>query len=240
MSPGCQDHVSTSSRSPMGLQQDILETMGWIIAAAVLLVPFVLFSYHPHPAARIGLLLFWLVCGAASACCFFGAGQLNRELQTSQRYELPASPGRHSIELTPLPQMSMKGVLHGGAGTVPRATLEKLKWSFSEKVPVTWFIVKEYDEPDPGDTLLFYVDWPSGPPYRLEYEVEEGLMDALRQRALVVTYDRSARHILAEGLVVIRLLAWASCLWGGLWMVVQARQEWTRRRQVRLASPAGG
>jgi hypothetical protein len=104
---------------------------------------------------------------------------------------------------------------------------------------VTWFTVKEHDEPPAGDTLLFYVDWPSAPPYRLEYEVLEGLTETLRPLVLVVTYDRSARHILEDGLAFIRILAWTSCLWASVWMVVQVAQERARRRKKNASGPAG-
>jgi hypothetical protein len=209
--------------------------MGWLIAAAALLIPPILVHHYSHLAARIGLLLFWLACGGASAYCFWGTAQMERQLQMSHRYELPGSPGRHRIELTPLPQISMRGVLRGGAGILPPTTLAKFKWSFPETVPVTWFSVKEYDEPEPGDTLLFYVDWPSAPPYRLEYEVSEALTDALRNRVLIVTHDRSAKHILEDhGLAILRVLAWVSCLWGILWMIVQGVQE-RKRRGLRMS-----
>lgn len=215
--------------APDPLPQAILEAMAWFIAAAALLLPFILLKYSRHPAGRVGLLLVWLACLAGGAFSYTCARKIDRDLETVHTYHLSASPGTHLVVIAPLSQRSMKGVLTGGA--IALDPLKKPKWRFTDKfVPVTWFAAREHDPAEADQTLLFYVEWggPDGP-LTLEYQVDEEAGELLRGKSLIVTHDSSAKHMLRDhARVVLDLLAWVLCLWGGLWLVVSAAIELVR------------
>jgi hypothetical protein len=209
--------------------------MPWLILLALLIVPFILASQSRHPVGRIGLLLFWLALEVYVGFLVREGLRIQKDLETPHSYALAGTPGAQRIEIAALSQGSMKGVLRGGNGVLPRAELEKFHWKFRDAVLATWFEAPQHEELDPGDTFLFRAQW-SGPT-TLEYEVDAAAARVLAGRQLLVSHDRSAEHMLRDhALTPINVGAWALGLWGGLWMVVQGVQECTRRRAPKPGS----
>jgi hypothetical protein len=211
--------------------------MGWLVVLGVLMLPFILARFSCHLVVRLALLLFWLGCLGVAAWFFSAARQIEKDLETVHSYPLSDVPGTHLVTITPLSQRSMKGVLIGGAGEPPPDELKTLNWRFTDKfVPATWFESDRYDLPAPGRTPLFHVAWggPDGP-LHLEYQVGEGNRGLPRDRALMITHDPSAKHMLRDhGRAVLELCAWSLLVWGALWMTVQLAME-VHRRRVRAA-----
>jgi hypothetical protein len=204
--------------------------MPWIILLTLLVLPFLL-AQSRHAAARIGLLAFWLGLGVYVALLLREARRIEDDLRTQQRHVLENTVGVHRVEIAGMSQGSMKGVLRGGDGVLSRPDLETFRWKFRDAVPATWFEPRQHEETEPGDTLLFHAQWAG--PTSLEYRVDEANARVLAQRTLIVSHDSSAEHMLRDhALSPIHVGAWALGLWGGLWMVVQGVQEWTRRRRA--------
>jgi len=208
--------------------------MGWLIILAVLIVPFLLNACSRHPAARLGLLMFWLACAGGLGYLLLQAAKIRSDLETMHIYLLPNTVGVHHVEIAALSQGSIKAVLKGGAGPLSRPQLERFRWAFPERIRTTWFEPRQYDETGPGEIFLFHALL--GDPDFLEYQVDEAGAELLSGRTLVVTHDLSAKHMLRDhALLSAEIAAWILGLWGGLWMIVQAVQEWRRRHPAPVA-----
>lgn len=216
--------------------------MEWLVALLILVVPFLLIRYSRHLAARLGLLVFWLACGAGGAWFLAEARKVEKDLETVYTYPLASTPGTHRVPLAPLSQGSMKGVLRGGAQPAGRPELEKAGWSFTDpKIRVTWFEAREHDPAEPDETLLFYVDWwGSGtPPAILEYRVDESRQSWFQGRTVRIGHDGSAKHLLRDhALVFLNLFGGVLLIWGGLWLLVQVLQI-SMRPKKNASLPAG-
>ncbi len=206
--------------------------MAWLIIVPILISPFVFASYYRRIWARIGLGVVWLSCGTGACFFFRGASELARDLTTVHRYELPYSPGAHTVSIRRLSQGSMLGLLEGGEGRPSRASLERLKWKFSADVVVDWFELPEHEALAASESALFKVGWPQArDPILLTYQVEPADAELLKSRRLVVRHDSSAIHMLgAHGSAILSVLGWMSALWGALWVGVQLLAERKRRR----------
>src|SRR5262245_9935830 len=146
--------------------------MTWLVVLGVLVAPFVLAARRHSLAARLTLALFWISCLAAGTWFLREVRRIEAEIQSVRLYPLPSTPGAHEIRVARPSQGSMKAALRGA---LPRADLEKLRWSFAEPVAfAAWFEAREDDGPAPGDAALFYVDeHHSKEPLTLRYRIEE-------------------------------------------------------------------
>jgi len=214
--------------------------MVWLVAAVVLILPFVLLRFQRHPAGRMGLGLFWLGCLGAGAWFLYHAREAKRDLDSVRTYALPDSPGTHQITVVSPSQKSMKAVLRGGQGVLSPADLKKFDWRFPERsVSAEWFESKEHDEPDPGETLLYYVGYhgTAGGTLTLEYQVVAETAPMLGGRSLVVGHDGSARHMIRGHLLpLLYLFGWGLMAWGVLWMSVQLGVA-LKARRLRPSGP---
>ena len=215
--------------------------MGWLVALAILVLPFVLVRFDRQRAVRIALALFWSACACGGAWFLIQAHKAETDLETVRTYALPDVPGTHRVTITPPSQKSMKAELRGGDGVLSPEALKKLDWRFLERfVPATWFDPKQHDQPDAGSTLLFYVDWGTQDgPLTLEYKVEPETAALLHGRSLVVGHDGSARHMIRDHLLpALKILGWGLIVWGGLWTIVQVVRE-SMRAKKNASGPAG-
>lgn len=213
--------------------------MTWLAVLAVLIVPFVLAARQQRLAARMTLALFWISCIAAGGWFLVQVRRIEADIQSVQLYALPSTPGDHAIRIARPSQGSMKGTLRGG-GALQRGDLEKLRWSFAESGALDmWFDPREYDGPEPGEVLLFYVDeWHSKDALTLQYRIEGSDAAFLKGRTLVVGHDSGARHILRDHAeVFLYLVGWALLAWGALWMIVQVVGVVTHRRSPLQGEP---
>jgi hypothetical protein len=197
--------------------------MAWLVVLAVLVAPFLLTAHRQRLAGRLTLTLFWISCVASGIWFLAQARRVEADIRSVHLYPLPETPGNHSLRVVRPSQGSMKGTLRGGAA-LRRGDLEKLRWSFAEAVTLSsWFDPREHDEPEPGETLLFYVDEShSKDALTLQYRIEEPDTALLKGRTLVVGHDAGARHILRDhAQIFLDLFGWALLAWGVLWMIVQ-------------------
>jgi hypothetical protein len=211
-----------------------------LIVLALLTLPVVFSILYRRPWARVGLALVWLACGGVAVFFFRGVADLQRDLDTVHRYDLPSSTGDHSVPIRRLSQGSMLGVLTVGEGRPSRAELERLKWTFPPGVAVEWFDVR-HEDVAADEAPLFQVAWSSSQdPVTLTYHVDDSSEAVLKSRVLVVRHDSSARHMLRDhGVEWVRLLAWAAAGWAGLWLLVQMVAERLRRRPLENVETAG-
>jgi hypothetical protein len=172
---------------------------------------------------------------------------MHEDLDTRDIYDLPAdTPGRHSIQIKPLSQGSMLGVLVGIDGArAPEvfSTTEALaacSWEFTEGVNAQWF--NWAYEGSCIDTsvevkLFLRSGWNSMPdPIVLAYTVTEDNASQLRSVQLVVRHDRSAAHMLHDhGAVFANLFGGVAVGWSALWLVVLVVIVVTKRKSIESA-----
>lgn len=201
-----------------------------LVLLVVLILPVVFACLYRKVWARLGLALVWLPCGGFAVFCFHEASGLRRDLDRVDRYELATSTGDHTVSIPRFSQGSMLGVITGGEGRPSKDELERLKWSFPDKVWAQWFDLP-HEELGEGEIALFTSSCAQElDPVLLSYRIVDADKALLKSRVLLVRHDSSARHMLRDhGLSFIELFAWASSIWGAIWLAAQIICEWRRR-----------